>query len=203
MFGDGQTNWSVFHLLELAFIEMCKISVSSRQKAQKPPLAELHDLFIYNTIVWGMYVRILIMNMYCVTDLMIYIPACICVSHHRQPFCLLFACIVSLALKVRSQRGLVTRSAVTMWNIHLISRSHQLSMNEVQIDGLKAGVKFGKTIGLPHDMMLNLRQMSDMLIGRESVRKFAYLRYIPTYVNITLCYHSFTKFAMVVTDGDF
>lgn len=55
MFGDGQANWSVFQLLELALMEMCKISLSSRQRAQKPSSAELHDLFVYNTIVWGMF----------------------------------------------------------------------------------------------------------------------------------------------------
>lgn len=49
-------------------------------------------------------------------------------------------------------------------------------MNEIQIDCLKVGLKFGKAIDLPKDLMLTTRQMCDMLIGRDSVRKFTSLR---------------------------
>lgn len=77
----------------------------------------------------------------------------------------------------------MTRGTATIWNTHLISRSHQLSMNEVQIKGLKAGLKFGKLIELPKDLMMTSRQMCDMLISRDSVRKFTSLRYSVNHSN--------------------
>lgn len=89
-----------------------------------------------------------------------------------------YACTVSLALSVRCQRVQVTRNAASAtWEAHLISRSHQLSMNEIQIDGLKSGLIFGKAIGLPQDLMLQAHLICKMLIGQESVQKFTHLRY--------------------------
>ena len=49
-----RANISAFYLLELACIQMCKISALSRRK-RTATSAELHDHFIYNTIVWGMF----------------------------------------------------------------------------------------------------------------------------------------------------
>ena len=42
-------------MLELACVELCKIS-QSRQRAQKKAPSELHEQFIYNTMVWGTYI---------------------------------------------------------------------------------------------------------------------------------------------------
>lgn len=56
MFGDDQKNWSVFELLDDAFIVMSKISYNLHQNPQKASSAMLYDDFIYNTVVWGMYV---------------------------------------------------------------------------------------------------------------------------------------------------
>lgn len=90
--------------------------------------------------------------------------------------------IVSLSLKVRSQRAAVTRAAAQPWKELLISRSHQLAMNEAQISGLKNGLKFGKTIDLPKELRLNAEQMCDMLVPRDTtstiIRYFTHLRYI-------------------------
>ena len=52
MLNDGE-NSSVFFLLELACVTMCKISA---MKNQKKTSSELHDHFIYNTMVWGTYI---------------------------------------------------------------------------------------------------------------------------------------------------
>ena len=41
-------------------------------------------------------------------------------------------------------------------------------MNEAQIDDLKHGLKFGKAIELPRELMLSARQMCDMLVERET-----------------------------------
>lgn len=71
-----------------------------------------------------------------------------------------------------------TRSTpTTTWKVHLIDKSHQLSMNEKQIDGLQAGLDFGRTIELPQDMMLNVHNMCDMLFPQNSVQDFTCLRY--------------------------
>ena len=57
MFGDSKVNTSVFQLLEQAFIQMCKVSLSSRQHALKKG-TELHDRFIANTMLWGQYIYV-------------------------------------------------------------------------------------------------------------------------------------------------
>ena len=57
MFGDG--NSSVFQLMELAFIEMCKISYNSNMRLMKQPSGELYKRFIYNTMVWGRFFGII------------------------------------------------------------------------------------------------------------------------------------------------
>ena len=49
-------------------------------------------------------------------------------------------------------------------------------MNEAQIDDLKRGLKFGKAIKLPQELMLNVQQMCDMLVERETIRHFTHLR---------------------------
>lgn len=71
----------------------------------------------------------------------------------------------------------MTQSTTTTWKTHLIDLSHQLSMNEKQIDGLKGGLEFGRAIGLPQDMQLNVHNMCDMLCPQKSVRNFSCLRY--------------------------
>ena len=59
MFDDSNRgNVGVFLLLELACIDLCKVSFTNRQNhhiQKKPPSNELYDRFIYNTLVWGMY----------------------------------------------------------------------------------------------------------------------------------------------------
>ena len=92
----------------------------------------------------------------------------------------IFIHAVSLVLKVRSQRVPVTRSTCQLWRDYLTSRCHQLTMNEAQIDDLKRGLKFGKAIKLPQELMLSARQMCDMLVERETVRQFAHLRCVDT-----------------------
>ena len=86
---------------------------------------------------------------------------------------------VSLSLKVRSQRGAVTRTALKLWKDHLTSRSHLLTLKKMQIDCLKVGLKFGKAIGLHEDMRLNTELMCDMLVPRDpsttTIRYFTHL----------------------------
>ena len=53
-------------------------------------------------------------------------------------------------------------------------------MNEAHIDDMKRGLKFGKAIKLPQELMLNARQMCDMLVERETIRQFAHLRCVDT-----------------------
>lgn len=58
MFEDSKANTSVFLLLELACIQLCKVSFATRQGhhvQKKPPPNELYERFIYNTMVWGMF----------------------------------------------------------------------------------------------------------------------------------------------------
>ena len=58
MFDDKMTDMGVFRLLELACIQFCKISFQTRQShhtQKKPPPKILHERFIYNTMVWGMF----------------------------------------------------------------------------------------------------------------------------------------------------
>ena len=89
---------------------------------------------------------------------------------------------VSLSLKVRSRRGAVTRSTPKQWKDHLTSRSHLITLNQAQIDGLKIGVKFGKAIELPSDLRLNADLMCDMLVPRDpstvTVRYFTHLTWV-------------------------
>ena len=102
-----------------------------------------------------------------------------------------YTCIhtVSLALKVRSQRVPMTRITSQLWRDLLTRRSHQLTMNEVQIDDLNCGLKFGKAIELPPELMLNAHQMCDMLVGRGTVRHFTHLRCADTmYVLVGIQY---------------
>lgn len=81
---------------------------------------------------------------------------------------------------MKSQQGSVTRETATpTWRAHLISRSHQLSMNETHINDLNDGLKFGMEVELPKDLMLNA---GHMLVGRGSVCKFEYLRYTHVYI---------------------
>ena len=86
---------------------------------------------------------------------------------------------VSLSLKVRSQRGAVTRNAPKQWEDHLTSRSHHITLNQAQIDGLKIGLKFGKAIELPSDLRFNADLMCDMVVPRDrftiTVRYFTHL----------------------------
>ena len=59
MFDDKKGDMAVFLLLELACIELCKISFARRQSIhtqKKQPPNILHERFIYNTMVWGTYV---------------------------------------------------------------------------------------------------------------------------------------------------
>ena len=59
MFGDG--NSSVLQLMELAFIEMCKISYNSNMRSMRQPLGTLYKRFIYNTMVWGRFFGIILL----------------------------------------------------------------------------------------------------------------------------------------------
>lgn len=107
-----------------------------------------------------------------------YIQVCLQTTTHSLIItCILLAYIVSLALKLRSYRGTVTRSAAIMWDTHLLNRNRQLSMNKIQIDALKIGLEFGKAIELKEDLMLKPHQM---LSGQDRVRKFIRLRYSST-----------------------
>ena len=106
-------------------------------------------------------------------------------------FILMYSCVctytyiyihtVSLALKVRSQRGTITRSTSQPWRERLISRSHQLTMNMAQINGLKLGLKFGKAIELPQELKLDAQMMRDLLIPHDTTSKcpryFTHLKY--------------------------
>ena len=87
---------------------------------------------------------------------------------------------VSLYLKVRSHRAPTTRSSLKPWQDHLASRSHLLTLNQVQIDCLKSGLKFGKAIGLPEELKLNAELMCDILVPRDpsttTVRYFTRLQ---------------------------
>ena len=61
MFDDSKANMGVFVLLELACIDLCKFSFvthNTLHTQKKPPL--LYDRFIYNTMVWGMYIFLLV-----------------------------------------------------------------------------------------------------------------------------------------------
>lgn len=85
--------------------------------------------------------------------------------------------IVSLALKLRSHRGVMIQNTANMWDTHLLNRNHELSMNIIQIKSLKAGLEFGKAVQLKEDLRLNTPQMCYMLTGQDSIRKFTCLRY--------------------------
>ena len=163
MFDDKKGDMAVFLLLELACIELCKISFARRQShhtQKKPPSNVLHERFIYNTMVWGTY----------------FLTVCIL----YLAFIVLSA--VSLSLKVRSHRGVVTRSTPKQWKDHLTSRSHLITLNQAQIDGLKIGLKLGKAIELPSDLRLNADLMCDMLVPRDpstiTVRYFTHLMWV-------------------------
>ena len=161
MFNDGKTsNPSVFYLLEQACLQLCRISFYSRQKAytsRRPPTPDLHERFVYNMMMWGKSKYFLLF-----------------------PTSYITLCAVSLSLKVRSHRGTVTRSLLKPWKDHLTSRSHLLSMNESQIDCLKAGLKFGKAIALPKEFKFNSELMRDMVIPPDptstTVRYFSHLK---------------------------
>ena len=85
--------------------------------------------------------------------------------------------IVSLALKVRTQRVSVTQSNHRqLWQDCMTKISHQLTMNEAQIDELKYGLKFGKAVELPHEVMFSAHQMCDVLVEHETIQQFAQLR---------------------------
>lgn len=103
-----------------------------------------------------------------------YMQVCLQATTHGLIItCILLAYIVSLALKLKSLRGIVTPSTANMWGTHLLKRNRQFSMNKIQINGLKNGLEFGKAVQLKEDLMLKPHQM---LTGQDSVRKFTCLR---------------------------
>ena len=73
----------------------------------------------------------------------------------------------------------MTRSTPKPWKDHLTSRSHLITLNQVQIDGLKIGLKFGRAIELPPELKFNAELMCDMLVPRDpstiTVRYFTHL----------------------------
>ena len=93
MFGEG-INWSVFHMLDLACVEMCKISTQSRQRAQKKASAELHERFIYNTMVWGAYLSM------CMSMCLSYCVHVRGITHKSNIFCSVVAYIANIYLYV-------------------------------------------------------------------------------------------------------
>ena len=68
------------------------------------------------------------------------------------------------------------RNSASLWRMHLTNYGHQVSMDERQVDDLKAGLEFGKALGLPLDLTFSAAQMSDLLICKSTVRYFEYLR---------------------------
>ena len=98
-------------------------------------------------------------------------------------YVLTYTCVlpsVSVALKIRSKRGVVTRSTISMWRDYLTNYGHQVLMKESQIDELKSGLEFGKAIRLPPDLTFSAVHMCDLLIFRNTVRYFEYLRLVST-----------------------
>lgn len=87
--------------------------------------------------------------------------------------CYLFS--VSLALKVRSERAIVTRSATHLWRDYLTNYGYQMLMNEEQIDDLKSGLEFGKTLRLPLHLTFSTTQIQDV-IHKNPVQCFSCLR---------------------------
>ena len=91
----------------------------------------------------------------------------------------------------------MTRSTSQLWRDRLTSRSHQLTMNEAQIDDLKHGLKFGKAIELPRELMLSARQMCDMLVERKTNHQFTNLRSADTHVQCICGYKYAQRFVQV------
>ena len=98
-------------------------------------------------------------------------------------FVVIFLILVSLALRVRVKRGVITRSTASLWTQYLTNMSHQLSMNEQQIDELKFGLEFGKAIELPPEVFFSTTQICDMLISKNSVRYFSHLKLAQDTIN--------------------
>ena len=65
---------------------------------------------------------------------------------------------------------------MTMWQKYLTSYGHKVLINEHQIDELKSGLEFGKALELPSDLTFSAAQMCDLLIYKNTVCYFEYLR---------------------------
>ena len=92
-----------------------------------------------------------------------------------------------MALKLHEkQSSTVTRSAIGLWQEHLLKYSSRVILDIVTIHEFKRGLEFGRLLKLPMDTTFNYARMAEFIVAGK--RPFSHVEWVHV-VRVICCHH--------------